>query len=85
MTADPVRTLSLDALPELLAQVPALVREVAELRAEVESIKSRNLVCPKCGSTNFNTTKTAQTERGVRRLRRCRGCGERVTTHEVIG
>ena len=85
MTPDP-RSLTLDAIAESVALVPALQREVAELRAEVEAMRGRSLVCPSCGSTNFRITKTYQQEdHRVRRIRRCRGCGEKVNTVEVIG
>lgn len=87
MTADPVRTLSLESLPELLASVPALLREVAELRAKIETLESLSLRCPGCNSMLFTTTKTTRDDEDgvVRRIKKCRGCGKKVTTREVIG
>lgn len=85
--------LSLASLPELLARVPVLERELAELRAETESLRDRleglgrpaEVKCPECECELFNTRKSAPSPRGIRRRRECRGCGHRFTTYEVIG
>lgn len=68
---------------QALVLVPDLVRQVRELQTRVESLEGRSLRC-QCGSTEFSTTTTRRTDRGVKRWKRCRACDARITTYEVI-
>lgn len=40
--------------------------------------------CPKCKSETVVPDSRSRSDGGVRRRRRCKGCGFRFTTHEVI-
>lgn len=72
--------LSVDAI---LAAVPGLLEDVRRLQAEVEAMRAP--VRCSCGSEAFNIMRTITTDQGIRRRRKCRKCGERITTFEVIG
>ena len=44
----------------------------------------KGIECKKCGCRHFEVVRTVKAILGIRRVRECRNCGERVTTSERV-
>lgn len=40
------------------------------------------LICRECGNDKFSCTDTRDTKGGIKRVRVCKDCGHKITTHE---
>jgi transcriptional regulator NrdR family protein len=54
-----------------------------QFEALLAQCKAGGITCPACGCRDFRVTNTWLGEGSRKRLRRCRNCGEPVTTLEV--